>query len=125
MSTTTSYGYYLPETGDKGTPIFTGLEGNIQQMNDHNHNGTNSAPIPSSSLSKMTQIIPVGSWVSVGNGTYRQAITMVTQLDFDHIIPMFKDANGEQYYLKYVKIDSLNYYVYTNDNTLAVTAYYA
>ena len=37
-----SNGYKLPETGDFGDVWFPALEDNIQRINTHNHDGTDS-----------------------------------------------------------------------------------
>ena len=39
---TLSNGYQLPEDGDRGNVFWDGLEGNIQRLNDHKHDGADS-----------------------------------------------------------------------------------
>ena len=42
MAITLSNGYIKPEDGDTGAVWFDALEDNIQRVNDHNHDGSNS-----------------------------------------------------------------------------------
>ena len=71
-----SHLFKKPQTGDKGSVFWPALEEDIQKMNDHTHNGSDSARIPSSSTTATTQSINSASWSSVGGGLYRQLITM-------------------------------------------------
>lgn len=121
---TLSYGFKLPETGDRGSVFYPALEDDIQQINDHNHDGANSAPITSSAISHVTQSITAVGWVSVGLGTYSQLVTMPGLLQFDQRQIFFRDSTGETVYPRFVKASANTYTLYTNDNTLAVTAHY-
>jgi hypothetical protein len=123
---TLTYGLKLPETGDKGSTWFPALEDNITQLDGHTHNGVNSGKVSSSSIQKLFQSILAANWVAVGDGTgrYRQAITLVGSVPFDGTDILLQDASGNKYYLEIEKINASSYYVYTNDNTLALTAYY-
>lgn len=118
---TLSYGYKKPENPDTGDVVFPALANDIQQVNDHAHNGTDSAP-----LATQTASIASGSWVAapIGGGLYRQAISMPTGLTYDVAEIWFKLSTGEVVYPTVEKISSSSYYVYTNDNSLTYTAYY-
>lgn len=130
MSTTLSYGFVKPATGDKGSTFWGQLEGDIQQLNDHNHNGTNSVKLSAASAISTKQSISSGSWSSQGAGMYRQTITLpaaltnVSGIYDDYNILMRNAANGRPLVLTLEKVTSTTYYVYINDNTLDLTAVY-
>jgi hypothetical protein len=125
MSTTLSYGYVKPQTGDRGSVFFPALEANIQQLNDHDHDGTDSAKLTTASSNVMTESILAASWgATIGNGQYRQLITLPVTLSYDTIQIFFRNSSGETVFTKHTKASSSTYYVYTNDDALALTAVY-
>lgn len=71
---TLSNGYKLPQTGDFGDVWFPALEDNLQQLNDHNHDGVNSEKLVSSDLQVSLVTALVGSFVDQGNGYYRATV---------------------------------------------------
>lgn len=122
---TLTYGYKKPESGDTGASLFTDLAADIQQTNDHTHNGTNSALLTSSSLTVTTQSIASGSWSAVGNGTFKQTISMTGGLQFDNVNVSFRiSSSGNPLFLTVEKVSGTSYDVYINDNSLTLTAFY-
>ena len=126
MATTLSFGYKKPQTGDKGSEWFKYLEDDIQQLNDHNHDGLNSAPISTRNINAETQPLSSASWVSVSGGKYRQLVTVPNSKQFDNSIIIFRkdSAQKEQMYLEVEKETATTYYVYINDPDVSVIAYY-
>jgi hypothetical protein len=125
VATTLSYGFELPQTGDKGDVFFPALEDNITQLNSHTHNGTDSAKITAASGVVVTQAIASGSWSSQGNGTYKQTVTIPAGFaNYDDFRVSFKNSSGDYFYLKTAKITATTYDVYINDNSLSLTAVY-
>lgn len=118
---TLSYGYKKPQDPDTGDVVFPGMEGNIQQVNDHAHNGTDSAPLATRSVSVLS-----ASWAAapIGGGSYRQAVTVPTGLSYDSCNIWFKLSTGQYVYPSVERISASQFYVYTNDNTLTYTAYF-
>lgn len=122
---TLSYGYLKPETGDKGSAFFPALEQDIQQLNDHTHNGVNSAFIASGNVTATTQALSAADWVSVAGGKYRQLVAMPGALQYDNFIIGAKLTGvGDQYYPSVEKVSSNSFYIYINDNSLDVTVFY-
>ena len=122
---TLTYGIYRPEDGDKGKPLFEKLEENWQQVNDHNHDGANSAKLGSSSLEHTSQNITSGSWVSQPNGMYRQLVSAVGGLAYEGYEIMCRNtASGDRLYLDTEKVAASQFYIYSNDNSIDVTIYY-
>jgi hypothetical protein len=74
MATTLSFGYVRPNTGDKGATVFTALEDNITQLNDHKHDGVTSDRIDSFNLRRDTVTVPNTGWSASGE-LYRQLVT--------------------------------------------------
>jgi len=120
------YGYKLPETNDWGSIFFPALVFDISRLNDHNHDGANSAALSAGSLSVSTGAILSTGWGSVlTNGGYKQAITLPGLFTYDgRNISFRKATTGEILYLQTEKISSNSYYVYSNDNTLNATIIY-
>lgn len=57
-----SYGYKKPQDGDTGDVFFPAIEDNIQRVNDHTHDGVNSAFIASQSPSATINLFsPAGT----------------------------------------------------------------
>jgi hypothetical protein len=128
MSSTLSNGYKLPATGDKGSSFFPDLEFDIQRLNDHTHDGSNSNKISVANLTKLTQTLLAASWVATTGGTYRQLVTLPATGDYDSVIPKFQISGGSEdgsiIYPSVEKVSSTTYYVYINDNTLALKVVY-
>lgn len=121
-----SFLFKKPQTGDKGSVFWPALEDDIQQLNDHTHNGSNSSRIASSAVAATTQAISAAGWVAQGGGIYRQLVTMPGTILFDEYIVDFKNQASpkERLFLSTEKVTSNTYYVFINDNTVAITAYY-
>ncbi len=114
---TLSYGYKKPQNPDKGDTVFPALETNIQQLNDHDHDGSDSAPLYTHQVTAAA-----GAWVSSGSGgMYRQVITMPGSLVYDTTDIWARRSTGERAYPAMERIDSASFYLYTNDNSLAYT----
>lgn len=140
-STVTSKGFLKPNNGDFGSTFFDDQNTNVQQLNDHTHNGANSSP-----LAKTQSIgVAAGGTVSTGTnsgwaddgtstGTYVQTIALPTltipngggtrQMQVDDIAIQLRDSTGELVYCRVVKLATSTYKVYSNDNTLVLTAFY-
>lgn len=119
-----SYGYLKPQTGDQGTTLFTDLAANIQRLNDHSHNGTDSTLLTAASVTAITQTISSGSWSATSNGNYRQLVTLPGSLTYNAISITIKDSSGDIVFPTIEKVSSTTYYVYTNDNSQSWTAVY-
>lgn len=127
-STTLSRGYKSPNSPDTGAIFFPDITTDIQQMNDHTHNGADGAPMGK------VQTVSSGSWGTAdSNGRYSQVITLPTytngaisyQLKFDEVqIDLRLASTQEAVYGKIVKASTNSYTVYTNDNTVSFTAVY-
>ena len=118
---TLSKGYLLPQPPDTGDKFFPAMEFNIQRLNNHTHNGTDSQL-----LSSTSQTILAANWSAapIGGGIYRQLVTVPTGFNYDVCQIWFKLSTGEYVYPSVEKQSTTQYYVYTNDNTLEYTAYY-
>jgi len=121
---TLSFGFKKPETGDTGPIVFPALEGNIQQLNDHTHNGTNSAKIPSSSLTPLQESVASGSWALVADGIYSQTITLPAALSYDTTVFTVRLPSGDLVYPNIEKVSSTQYDIFTNDSSLGFEVSY-
>ena len=108
-------GYKLPETGDFGDVWFPAIEDNIQRLNDHTHDGTNSEKLPATSISAINQTVLSGSFAVQPSGEFRATVNVPTGGDFDTMNISFRDpSTKDKVYLKYEKISVTQFYVYTN-----------
>lgn len=116
-----SYGYEKPQNTDTGDIVFPALERNWQRVNDHTHDGINSAP-----LSSTSQTIYDFFWTlaPIGGGVYRQLVTIPSPYDYDTADIWFRLSTGEFVYPSIERVSANSFYIYTNDPTLEYTAYY-
>lgn len=124
---TLSYGYKKPQNGDRGAAgFFTPMEDNIQRLNDHTHDGTNSAPLPAQSILGVAQNILAVNWVTYGGptGFYRQLVTVPPGFDYDKVFISFRTTAGHYIFPSVEKVSTTQYYVYITDNTLSLVAVY-
>lgn len=130
MSITLSYGYKKPQTGDKGSTWFPDLEADIQQLNDHAHNGSNSARIPSTNILSVKvslddPVLGQPTWTTESPGKFYKEITIPNNADYADVFVMVKNDVGEQMFLdiKPVSGNTKKFKVYSNDSGLSATAH--
>ena len=84
-----------------------------------------SPKLNSTALVAVQQSVTSAGWVASGaTGHYRQAITLPAGFEFDLIQIGFRKTTGEVILPTVEKIDSTQYYVYSTDNTLALSVVY-
>lgn len=114
---TLSYGYKKPTNPDTGDVIFPALEGDIQQLNDHNHDGVNSAP-----LATQQQSVLAANWAPSGTTpAYRQLLTVPVGLQYDTCQIWVRRSTGEQVYPDIRRFSATQFYFYNANNTDAYT----
>jgi len=122
---TLSYGFKKPEDGDTGQTLFDALEENIQQLNDHLHDGIDTPKLNSTALVAVEQTVTAAGWLASGaTGHYRQSVTLPAGFEFDTIQIGFRKSTGEVILPTVEKIDATQYYVYSTDNTLILAVVY-
>ena len=119
---TLSQGFLKPETNDKGDEVFPALEQNIQQLNDHTHNGVDSKVVASSSIAKTTQSVSALNWVHVSGGHYKQTVTLPGILKYDEVTLTFHLSTGEHVYPTVKKASETQYEVHFDVNTQDLVA---
>lgn len=126
MSTTTARGYRKPQTGDRGW--YSDLEWNIDRVDAHSHNGTDSVALASPSIAKTTQDVLAASWVSLGEGNFRQTLTLPLGYNWnDSQIRFYVNGgpmDGQEVLLSVKRVSTNTFDVFVNDNTLALKAVY-
>lgn len=128
MATTLSNGYIKPDTGDRGSTFFPGLEDNIERLNSHNHDGSNSEKIPASSINNPVQTLSSAGWTLISPSVYRQLVTMPTPLAFDSRVMQFQISSGANagklFHPTIVKQTVNTFYLFCNDNSFDVLVKY-
>ena len=124
MSTTTSNGYKKPNTGDRN--FWSDLEDNIDRINSHSHDGTDSEKLQSKAISNNTSVVSSASWGSVdANDNYSQTITVPTDVDIDNKIIQCRDSStGAVVHADVIKASSTTITITVNDNTLDLEVIY-
>lgn len=121
---TLTYGLKKPETGDQGATLFTALEANITQLDAHTHDGVTSPALTAQSIVAVTASISASWSASGATGHYRQLITLPAGFSFDTVQIGFRTSSGAEVYPTVEKVSATQYYVYSTDNTLTLTAQY-
>jgi hypothetical protein len=121
---TTLYGYKIPESNEKGAVVFPAMEDNIQRMNDHDHLGVNSKPLTPAAFPATVQVLLAGSWSLVADGIYKQTATVPAGLDYDLTSKEFRLSDGDLFYPTVNRLSNLQFEVFINDPTQAVTVAY-
>ena len=114
---TLSKGFKLPETGDLGSVWFPAMEDNIEQLNSHDHDGTDSAKIDALNLitTGATQTVASGSFADQGDGYWRATVTVPGSLTIANFCVTVRDPTTlEPIYLRMVKLSTTQFYLYTN-----------
>lgn len=110
-----SKGFKLPETGDFGDVWFPAIEDNIQQLNDHTHNGSDSAKIASTGVEAQKVQVLAAAFADQGDGYWRATVNLPAGADYDKLQVLARDpASGEAVYLRHAKVSTTQAYVYTN-----------
>jgi hypothetical protein len=117
-----SYGFLQPENGDPGSVWFPALNDNIQKLNDHNHDGSNSSLLNLSSFLGGTVAILAANWVLDVPGRYKQTVIVPTGYSYDDFNVLFKLENGDLVYPSVERVSGTSFDIYTCDNTLGYTA---
>ena len=128
MSSTLTYGLKRPDNGDLGSVWFPNLRDNITRIDGHTHDGSNSPPLTSSSITAVKASLTSGDWGGVSGklGLFSQNVNMPTGLNFNDYFIMFKDSSGDQLFLTAEKVGAAgsSYDVFINDSTSDITALY-
>lgn len=121
-----TYGQKIPETGDRGAPLFQALEDNFTRMDGHTHDGVDSPLLSHTAFTGIVDTISAAGWAAAPGltGHYRQAVTMHTGFSFDTTKITFRTTAGVYIYPTVERISATQYYVYTIDNTIDFQAVY-
>jgi len=125
MSTTLTYGLKRPVDGDQGATLFDDLEGDITQLDAHNHNGTNSSKLSPSAMDVTAVTVAAANWNAGSYGNYYQEVTIAGSLTFETMhcsVYVNGGTNDGQIIFPTIKkgSSSSTIYIYVNDNTLAL-----
>lgn len=119
---TLTYGMKIPENGDLSNDWMPAIADNFTQQDGHTHDGVNSPLLSSSAFTVITVAASAAGWVSQGNGTYKQTVTMPGTLAYDNKNIAFRDASsGDILYLTCKKVTATTFDIYINDNSISVT----
>lgn len=121
---TTTYGYKVPDNNDRGPVVFPAIVDDINQLDAHDHDGVNSAPLSPQAILPLSQVLLAGSWVLVAGGLYVQNVTVPGGISYDNVFTSFRDPSGNILLLTQNKTGAFTYDVFINDNTINVTAKY-
>ncbi len=123
---TLSYGYQRPADGDKASVWMPALQANVTKVNDHNHDGSNSAALSAAAIGKYTSSLVAASWILDAQNRYYQDVTVPVGItEINNFIPNFYiTSTGERVYPSMIRLTATTYKVYCNDNSIALTVKY-
>ena len=127
---TLTKGFFKPQTGDKGSVWFPAMETNMQKLNDHVHNGTDSQKLTSIALDAAVQTVTSAGWNTPVSGVYEQTVDITAAFpsgisyDTHTLVIRVNDADAEVVYLKTKRITATSFKMYSNDASLAVKILY-
>lgn len=131
--TSTTYGYRVPDIGDPGlgaTGWFASLVYDVTRLDQHDHDGVNSALLTINNFAPFTNSILAAGWTSNSRGGYSQLVTApagVTDISNYNLKFIFVTPTGQvgaTGYLGYTRVSATTYTVFCNDNTAAFTVLY-
>ncbi len=122
---TLTYGMQVPSTGDKGSIFWEALEENATLADGHTHNGTNSALLPTLSLTPLAQSISSASWAAVSGktGLLSQQVTMTSGIYANRMIT-FRNTSGDPLFLQTAASTASDAFIVYINSSINVTAYY-
>lgn len=115
---TLSYGYKQPQNGDTGAVWFPALNFDIQRLNDHTHDGVNSAFIDAANIARASASVLNANWVADGTGRYKQTVSCPVGYDMDNFAMTTRIAGGDLIHPTIDRVSSTSFTIYTLDNTL-------
>lgn len=115
---TLTYGTKKVTAPADGSLFWAAMESNQDKLDGHTHNGANTARIAGETFA-----VTSGGWSASGIH-FRQTITLPTGFSFDDTRISVRRSTGEQCYPTIEKISSTQFYLYTNDNSLAYAVSY-
>lgn len=124
MADTETYGFLNPATGDLALVWMAAINSTITQLDNHNHDGSNSSLISPASISKYTSVITSAGWTSSASG-YSKVITVpaaVLEVN-SYNIHFYITATGVRIYPGVERASATTFTLYANQ-ALAVTAVY-
>ncbi len=125
MSTTTAYGYKIPDTGDTASSWMQDIEDNWNRMSAHDHDGTDSPALPAASITKYTTTIAGSGYTNDTGGNYSKVITVpgaVTEIN-NYLIEFYITSTGVRVFPTVERVSATSYRIRTNSQ-LALTAVY-
>lgn len=129
------YGYEIPSTGDfsKGTNGWMAqLAFNWARIDQHTHNGVDSALLNIGSFATVSVVAPAASWVANTGGSglpssgYVQLVTtpaIVGEIN-NYIVKFLVNTSGSRQYeplqVFYARVTGTTFNLYCNDNTIDI-----
>lgn len=110
-----SYGFKLPEDGDFGDVWFPALAFDIQQLNDHTHNGLNSPLLAGSAIIAQHSTLLSTAFIDQGDGYWRAEVTLPSGMTYDGTqIFVREPVSGDTALLRIAPKTQQVAYIYTN-----------
>lgn len=129
MATILGYGFVKPDVGDESsTQWMVDHRNNWQKVNDHTHNGVDSALISIPSTVKVVQSYAAAGWALVADGVYAQTVTMPVGYEYENAFFEHMITNGTytdcEWNPRTFKTGLASYLIYSNDNTITFDVRY-
>lgn len=124
---TTPYGYRVPEDGDPAKGAlgwYRAIEFDIERLDQHNHDGTNSRLLSPTAIPSVPVSIPTSGWVADGPG-WKQTVAIPAAVpEINDVSVRFYSTEpagelGKNAMLSWKRITGTSVEIYCNDNTAA------
>jgi hypothetical protein len=117
---TLSYGFKKPQVPDQGGVVFPALEANWQQVNDHNHDGVNSALI--AGLSLPTQTGNSGKFLQTNGVVSSWQVAAASASNVGGATGIFKQITGSDLEFKTIEAGTNITFDTTDPNKIVLNA---
>jgi hypothetical protein len=83
----------IPEAGDRGKTFCPSISQNMEILDSHTHNGSDSDKISSENVLKSNIVLAEGDWASNERG-FKQSVSLPTGFTFDEVDLVFTINTG-------------------------------
>lgn len=115
-----SFGFQNPQNGDPGSIYFPALNFDIEQLNDHTHDGVNSALISGPSIAPTIFTAASANWTGTP-GNYAQQIILPLGFNLQESVMVVFDASGNVVANNIDNVGGTEFTIYSPDNTFVYT----
>lgn len=111
--------------GDLASTWMPDIEDNFTRLSAHDHDGSDSALLPASSISKYSSTISSAGYTNDGNNNYSKTVTVpaaITEIN-NYLVQFYVTATGIRFFPTFTRASATSYTIVLSQQ-LAITAVY-